>query len=257
MSATLRGFERPIRGLCIDLDGTLLDTAPDLAVASNEMLADLGRAPLDTARVASFVGKGADVLVRRCLAATGGGDDDAALLERARERWHARYERINGRHARLFPGVTEGLAELSGLGVALACITNKPGAFVPTLLDRFGLAAAFRFWIAGDTVATKKPHPGQLLEAARRFGLAPADVAMLGDSANDSLAARAAGMRVYLLPYGYNEGRPVTGVDSDGVVATIADFARALARSSAHSPTDSPADSPSQATASRTSGPLP
>ncbi len=235
MSTGLRGLERPILALCIDLDGTLLDTAPDLAAASNAMLIDLGRTPLDTARVASFVGKGAEVLIQRCLAATGGGSDDETLLQQARERWHLHYESINGRYARLFPGVLEGLAELSAAGIALACITNKPGAFVPALLDQFGLADAFRFWIAGDTVASKKPAPGQLLEAARRFEVAAADVAMLGDSANDSQAARAAGMRVYLLPYGYNEGNPITDVDSDGVVATIADLARALAQSPAQS----------------------
>lgn len=229
MSDGLRGLDTPIRGLCIDLDGTLLDTAPDLAVASNAMLAELGRDPLDVARVATFVGKGADVLIQRCLAATGGGADDAALFERARQAWHRHYDRINGEHARLFPGVIDGLAELDRLGIALACITNKPGAFVPALLEKFGLATTLRFWIAGDTVATKKPEPGQLLEAARRFGLAPAEVAMLGDSLNDSLAARAAGMRVYLVPYGYNEGLPITTVESDGVVATIAELATAVA----------------------------
>ena len=82
MSDGLRGLDTPIRGLCIDLDGTLLDTAPDLAVASNAMLAELGRDPLDVARVATFVGKGADVLIQRCLAATGGvhGADDALKM---------------------------------------------------------------------------------------------------------------------------------------------------------------------------------
>lgn len=231
MDEGLRGLESPIRGICIDLDGTLLDTAPDLAAASNAMLADLGREPLPDARIATFVGKGAEVLIQRCLTASGGGVDDRALIARAREHWHAHYERVNGRHARLFPGVIEGLAGLDRLGIELACITNKPGAFVPALLEQFGLAPAMRFWIAGDTVATKKPEPGQLLEAARRFGLAPAEVAMLGDSLNDSLAARAAGMRVFLVPYGYNEGKPITSVDSDGIVDTIADLAAILARS--------------------------
>lgn len=236
MTDEIRGLDTPIRGICIDLDGTLLDTAPDLAVASNAMLADLGREPLDLARIATFVGKGADVLIQRCLAATGGGADDPSRFATAREHWHRHYEEINGRHARLFPGVIDGLDELRRRGVELACITNKPGAFVPPLLEQFGLAPAFRFWIAGDTVATKKPEPGQLLEAARRFDLPPDAVAMLGDSLNDSLAARAAGMRVYLVPYGYNEGRPITTVDSDGVVPTIAALALAVPPVSASQP---------------------
>lgn len=240
MTEGLRGLDTPIRGLCIDLDGTLLDTAPDLAAASNAMLADLGREPLDLARVATFVGKGADVLIQRCLAATGGGAEDPSRFATAREHWHRHYEQINGRYARLFPGVSEGLADLRSRGVELACITNKPGAFVPPLLEQFGLAPAFRFWIAGDTVATKKPEPGQLLEAARRFGLAPGAVAMLGDSLNDSLAARAAGMRVYLVPYGYNEGRPITSVDSDGVVPTIAALAAVLPPAASPDTPDTP-----------------
>ena len=235
----LRGLETPIRGICIDLDGTLLDTAPDLAVASNAMLADLGRGQLPEARIAAFVGKGAEMLIQRCLTATGGGADDPGQLARARASWHAHYERVNGQYARLFPGVIEGLSGLKRLGIELACITNKPGAFVPTLLEQFGLAPALRFWIAGNTVATKKPEPGQLLEAARRFGLAPTEVAMLGDSLNDSQAARAAGMRVYLVPYGYNEGKPITSVDSDGVVDTIAALAATLARTPRALPTPS------------------
>ena len=93
-----------------DLDGTLLDTAPDLAVASNAMLADLGRGQLPEARIATFVGKGAEMLIQRCLRATGGGADDPGQLARARASWHAHYERVNGQYARLFPGVIEGLS---------------------------------------------------------------------------------------------------------------------------------------------------
>lgn len=233
----------PIRAACIDLDGTLLDTAPDLAAAANAMLVEIGRPMLPEARVAAFVGKGADVLVRRCLVATGAdggdrgavrgdgtdpGDVDPALFEDARTRWHAHYERINGRFSRLFPGVPEGVQALRDQGIALACITNKPGRFVPPLLERFGLDRAFAFWIAGDTLPVRKPDPGQLLEAARRFGFAPASVAMIGDSLNDAIAARAAAMPVYLVPYGYNEGRPVETVDCDGIVDSLAAFARAL-----------------------------
>ncbi len=233
----------PIRAACIDLDGTLLDTAPDLAAAANAMLAEIGRPTLAERRVATFVGKGADVLIRRCLVATHGGADcgqplqaldarlddvDPALFTDTRHRWHAHYEQINGRFSRLYPGVVEGIQGLREQGVPLACITNKPGRFVPPLLERFGLQAAFAFWVAGDTLPVRKPDPGQLLEAARRFGLPPAEVVMIGDSLNDAIAARAAAMPVYLVPYGYNEGRPVESVDCDGIVGSLAAFARAL-----------------------------
>lgn len=232
-----------IRAVCIDLDGTLLDTAPDLAAAANAMLAEIGRPLLPDDRVASFVGKGADVLIRRCLLATDGAapdgvaadaidarldEVDPAVFGDARARWLRHYEQVNGRFSRLFPGVAEGIQGLREQGIALACITNKPGRFVAPLLERFGLLHAFAFWIAGDTLPVRKPDPGQLLEAARRFGLAPQAVAVIGDSLNDAIAARAAAMPVYLVPYGYNEGRAVETVDCDGIVASLAAFARAL-----------------------------
>lgn len=229
----LRLPSAPIRAACIDLDGTLLDTAPDIAAAANAMLVELGRPTLTQAQVASFVGKGSDVLIRRCLAATapaGAGESEAdpARFADARARWQAHYDEINGRFSRIFPGVVEGIQGLREQGILLACITNKPGRFVPPLLEHFGLEQAFAFWIAGDTLPVRKPDPGQLLEAARRFGLEPRAVAMLGDSANDAIAARAAAMPVFLVPYGYNEGRPVEAVDCDGIVDSLAAFARAL-----------------------------
>ncbi len=229
--AALRLPAAPVHAVCIDLDGTLLDTVPDLAAAANAMLVEIGRPILPQEQVARFVGKGSDVLIRRCLDATGGGADHASLLADARTRWYAHYQRLNGRHARLFPGVAEGVADLRDQRLALACITNKPGLFVPPLLERFGLGAAFAFWIAGDTLSVRKPDPGQLLEACRRFGVAPRSVVAIGDSANDAAAARAAGMPVYLVPYGYNEGAPVGSVDCDGIVDSLAVFARALRRS--------------------------
>jgi phosphoglycolate phosphatase len=222
--ACVAGSPSRIRAACIDLDGTLLDTIPDLAAAANAMLADLGLAPLPQQRIREFVGKGAQVLIERALAAADAGSADADLPAAARERFFANYRRINGAEAKLYDGVLEGVRALRAMGLRLACVTNKPAEFVAPLLERFGLADDFEFSIPGDTLPFKKPHPGQLLEACRRWGLPPASVLAVGDSFNDAEAGRAAGMPVYLVPYGYTEGRSVHEADVDGIVGSLSEL---------------------------------
>ena len=214
-----------IEALCIDLDGTLLDTIPDLAAAANAMLTDLDIAPLPQEAIRRFVGKGAEVLVQRTLEAAGAtslpGEPD---YEAAHTRFYANYRRLNGSEAAIYDGVRAGLEGLAALGMKLACVTNKPAEFVSPLLLRFEIERYFDFAIGGDTLPFKKPHPGQLIEACKRWGLEPARVMAVGDSLNDAQAARAAGMPVYLVPYGYNEGRGVEGADVDGIVSSLSEL---------------------------------
>ncbi len=214
-----------IRAVCIDLDGTLLDTIPDLAAAANRMLAALDVSPLPEERIREFVGKGAEVLIRSTLDAAGAGavpGDDRH--EKARAHFYDSYRHLNGTCATLYPVVTEGLDGLRAMGLKLACVTNKPAEFIAPLLQRFRLGDYFEFAIGGDTLPYRKPHPGQLLEACRRWSLAPADVLAVGDSLNDAQAARAAGMPVYLVPYGYHEGLSVQGADVDGIVSSLSEL---------------------------------
>ncbi|HZH07356.1 MAG TPA: phosphoglycolate phosphatase [Lautropia sp.] len=214
-----------VDAVCIDLDGTLLDTIPDIAAAANAMLADQGIAPLPVDRIRTFVGKGAEVLIERTLAAAGvAAVPGEAGYEVPRDRFYMHYRQLNGSHAVLYDGVVDGLVGLTGLGLRLACVTNKPAEFVAPLLQRFSLERYFDFVIGGDTLPFKKPHPGQLLEACRRWTLPPAHVLAVGDSINDAQAARAAGMRVYLVPYGYNEGAAVEAMDVDGIVGSISEL---------------------------------
>ena len=154
-------------------------------------------------------------------AAAAPGDPD---YEAARTYFYEGYRHLNGSSAAIYAGVAEGLAGLQGMGLKLACVTNKPAEFIAPLLERFRLASYFDFAIGGDTLAFKKPHPGQLLEACRRWGLEPAQVLAVGDSFNDAQAARAAGMPVYLVPYGYNEGRSVHAADVDGIVSSLSEL---------------------------------
>ncbi len=213
----------PAAGVIIDLDGTLVDTAADLAAAVNAMLADLGRQDLPVEQVARYVGKGAEVLVHRALTGTPDGRVSPGEFEPAMRAFLAHYQRENGRHARLYPGVREGLEAMRAKALRLAVVTNKPAAFTGPLLAMTEVAEFFELVVSGDTVARKKPDPLPMLHVCERFGLPPQRMVAIGDSMNDALAARAAGIAVMTVPYGYNEGRDVRSLDVDAIVPTLFD----------------------------------
>lgn len=214
-------FPLPVKAVTIDLDGTLLDTIPDLAAAANMMLAEIGRPALDEALIRTFVGKGISSLVERTL--TGHLDGVAApgLMERALPIFERCYAAVNGRHTTIYPGVQEGLELLRAQGIPLACVTNKSTRYTLPLLDLVGFARYFEQVVAGDTLARKKPDPAPLLHACAGFGVAPGDMLMIGDSLNDTQAARSAGCPVFCVTYGYNEGHDVRTLDADAVVDAL------------------------------------
>ena len=216
-------FPLIVEAVMIDLDGTLLDTIPDLAAATNLMLEALGEAalPLDTVR--NFVGKGIPRLVERALARDIDGRAGTEAVVRALPVFERFYTEVNGRHTTMYPGVREGLEQMQAAGFRLACVTNKAGAFTLPLLERMGLAPFFEQTVSGDTLARKKPDPIQLLHVCNEFGIAPARMLMIGDSGNDALAARAAGCPVFCVSYGYNEGHDVHSLDVDAIVAALTD----------------------------------
>ena len=211
----------PIRSITIDLDGTLLDTVPDLAAAANAMLRELGRPELPIETIAAFIGRGIPKLVARCLP-----DLDDAAVDQAQAVFRRHYAVENGRRSRLFPGVLEGLQAFRAAGLPMAVITNKAAAFTEPLLVATQLNSWFEFAVSGDTLAHKKPHPAQLLHACERMGTVPAENLHIGDSHHDAVAARAAGCPVFIVPYGYNEGEDVQGIDCDAIVASLAEAAR-------------------------------
>jgi phosphoglycolate phosphatase len=215
----------------IDLDGTLADTIPDLAEAANRMLRELGRPGLEPGLVRTFVGKGIPKLVECALAGTLEGRVDSGLLARALPIYERCYAEVNGRHTVVFPGVREGLRKLRDMQLRLACVTNKAERFTRALLEQLELARCFEQVIAGDTLPQKKPDPQPLLHACRGFGIAPGDMLMIGDSAYDVEAARAAGCPVFCVDYGYNEGRDVRELDVDAIVASLIDATRLIEKS--------------------------
>lgn len=218
-------FPLPVKAVTIDLDGTLLDTVPDIAVAANMMLGELGRPALGIDLIRTFVGKGIPRLVERTLSGHVDGDVDAGLKARGLAIFERCYKEVNGRHTTIYPGVVEGLARLQEQGFPLACVTNKSGRFTLPLLDMVGLARYFDHVVAGDTVSRKKPDPAPLLHACVQLDVAPGEMLMIGDSLNDTMAARAAGCPVFCVTYGYNEGRDVRELDTDAIVASLAEAA--------------------------------
>jgi phosphoglycolate phosphatase len=189
------------RAVLIDLDGTLVDTAPDLAEAANRMLGALGAAPLPFATLKGFIGNGVPALVRRVLAAAALApvvdEEDALRL------FHRHYEDTNGRFGTVFPGVVDGLGALRDAGYQLGCVTNKPRGATVALLALTGLAGYFEVVVAGDSIAQMKPDPEPLLHACRAIGADPAQGMLVGDSGVDVAAALAAHMPVYIVRYGY------------------------------------------------------
>ncbi|MET0963070.1 MAG: phosphoglycolate phosphatase [Noviherbaspirillum sp.] len=217
-----------IRAAIIDLDGTMMDTAPDFLVAINGMRTELMLEPVDIAVITNFVGKGTENLVRSILGLDYTPAQVGERYEQALEAYMRHYSAINGKHSTLYAGVAEGLHHMQEQGLRLACVTNKPIAFALPLLEAAGLLPAFEVVYGGDSLPRKKPDPMPLLQVCADFSLAPHRVVAIGDSSNDALAARAAGCRVLNVPYGYNHGQPIHEVDSDGIVDTLLDAARLI-----------------------------
>jgi phosphoglycolate phosphatase len=217
-----------VRAILFDLDGTLVDTAPDIAAAVDATLRELEYPPLEDAEVRSFIGRGVDVLLHRALTRERDGRASAAEHARARERFLEHYAAHNGRTAKLYPGVREGIDHAKRLGLSMCCVTNKLQHFSEALLSLTGLDRELAFVQGGDALPRTKPDPLPLLHAASRLGVPPGECLMIGDSSNDAHAARAAGMPVVLVGYGYSEDVPVGEIDCDAVVASIADVVASL-----------------------------
>jgi len=205
------------KAILFDLDGTLLDTITDLADAANLMQAELGRPALSQTRVHSFVGRGVNDFIYRCLAES--SEPSAAEVDTAHGVFRRHYMRVNGQTTRPYPGVSELLAALATRGLKMAVVTNKSTVFTLPLLQQFNLTQYFGAIVCGDTLPVRKPDPAMIHYACGLLGAKPEESLMIGDSINDALAARAAGVPVLLVKYGYSEGAPVDTIDCDGLLS--------------------------------------
>ena len=227
-----------VDAVMLDLDGTLVDTLGDFTAALHGMFEELGLSPgpqaLLPSVVESMVGKGSEHLIRSALQHMLSASGCQALALQAQVEYlfpqaltvyQDYYARINGRHARVYPGVQSGLDRLAQQGLPLACLTNKPVRFARQLLDGKGLAVSFAQVFGGDSFERKKPDPLPLRKTCEALGTLPERTLMVGDSINDAQAARAAGCPVVLVSYGYNHGLPIRSVPADAYIDSLAELA--------------------------------
>jgi phosphoglycolate phosphatase len=211
----------PLKAVIVDLDGTMIDTLGDFAVALNRVLEDLRLPGIERAAIERLVGKGSEHLVRSVLAHVGA---EPGLYGAAWDRYQRHYLAVNGAHSEVYPGVVEGLERLKARGLRMACLTNKPTNFALPLLAAKALDGYFSVVFGGDAFEHKKPSPLPLLKTCEALATRPGETLMIGDSSNDAVAARAAGCPVLLVTYGYNHGQPVREVDADAFVDSLAEL---------------------------------
>jgi phosphoglycolate phosphatase len=210
--------------ILLDLDGTLVDSVPDLAYSVDAMMDRLELPRCGEAAVRTWVGNGVERLVKRALTGSLDGEPDPALYERALPIFMDIYADNTSGRSCLYPGVREGLDWLKAAGYRLACVTNKAERFTLPLLRDLGLLDHFAFVVSGDTLPQKKPDPAPLLHAAERFGVAPSDSLMIGDSRSDVKAARAAGFGIVCVSYGYNHGDDIREQSPDAVIDSLTEL---------------------------------
>nr|VFK45248.1 MAG: phosphoglycolate phosphatase [Candidatus Kentron sp. TC] len=208
-----------------DLDGTLVDTVPDIAKSADEMLRRVDMEPQGEARIREWVGNGVERLARRALTGEMDGEPSDALFARAYPIFLDLYERYNGDSSALYPGAREALDFFARRGIPMGCVTNKHSRFTNALLRRLDLYEKFAMVLSGNSLSRKKPDPTPLLHVANRFGAAPSDSLLVGDSVSDVKAARAAGFRIICVTYGYNHGLDIRAAEPDAAIDSLEELA--------------------------------
>jgi phosphoglycolate phosphatase len=218
--------------ILIDVDGTLVDSVPDLAYCVDEMMGQLGRPAHGDIKVRDWVGNGVERLVRRALIGQLDGEPDEAEFDRAYPIFLELYAENTSKRSLLYPGVREGLDYLKSRDYRLGCVTNKATQFTLPLLQDLGIRDHFEIVVAGDTLPKKKPDPMPLLHAAQQLSADPSASLMVGDSRSDVKATRAAGFQIVCMSYGYNHGEDIRHYNPDAVLDSLIEV-RALLENAA------------------------
>ncbi|MEW8292480.1 MAG: phosphoglycolate phosphatase [Candidatus Thiodiazotropha endolucinida] len=214
--------------ILIDVDGTLVDSVPDLAYCVDQMMDRLDRPRHGETKVRDWVGNGVERLVRRALIGQLDGEPDEADYERAYPIFLDLYAENTSKRSVLYPGIREGLDYLKRQGFRLGCVTNKAAQFTLPLLRDLGVHDDFEIVVAGDTLPKKKPDPMPLLHAAKQLSADPTASLMVGDSQSDVKAARAAGFQIVCMSYGYNHGEDIRHYNPDAVLDSLAEISTLL-----------------------------
>ena len=207
--------------IMIDVDGTLVDSVPDLAYCIDKMMQKLGMQKWGEDKVRHWVGNGVPKLVERALTGELEGRPIKEVFDTAYPIFLDLYEDNNSQRSYLYDGVREGLDYLISQGYQLGCVTNKSEQFTHPLLKALGIFNDFKIIISGDTLAKRKPDPMPLLYCAEHFNLKPKECLMLGDSVSDVKAARAAGFDIICMSYGYNHGNDIADENPDLVIDSM------------------------------------
>lgn len=207
-----------------DLDGTLVDSAPDLAYSMDATMAEIGLSPRGEAKIRQWIGNGIERTLKRAIINDMHGEPDAGLFSKALPIFMEIYAENSVRQSYFYDGVLEGLDYLKKNNYKIGCVTNKQAKFTHILLKALGIFDDFGIVISGDTLPKKKPDPLPLLHAAEHFAVRPEHALMVGDSMNDVNAARAAGFKILCVSYGYNHGRDIREAKPDAVVDSLAEL---------------------------------
>lgn len=211
-----------------DLDGTLVDSLPDLTWCGNKMQHQLGLPARSQDDALAWVGNGVERLVKRFLTGDMHAEPDEELLRNGLGLFTRLYADNLSAHSEVYPGVRDCLQRLQGTALRIGCVTNKPERFSRRLLELLDIDKYFELIVGGDTTPRQKPDPMPLHYAAQHFGLEYDECLMVGDSSNDVAAARAAGFSVVAVPYGYNHGRSIEESNPDLVVDNLVELAELL-----------------------------
>ena len=214
--------------IMIDVDGTLVDSVPDLAYCIDEMMQKLGLQKWGEDKVRHWVGNGIPKLVERALTGELEGQPTQEVFDIAYPIFLDLYEDNNAQRSYLYDGVREGLDYLISQGYQLGCVTNKSEQFTHPLLKALGIFNDFKIIISGDTLAKRKPDPMPLLYCSEHFNLKPKECLMLGDSVSDVKAARAAGFDIICMSYGYNHGNDIADENPDLVIDSMSQLSEHL-----------------------------
>jgi phosphoglycolate phosphatase len=207
--------------IVFDLDGTLVDSAPDIAHSIDAMLISLELPPRGLDQIRRYLGNGAERLVKRALTGEMWQEPEPSLYKEALTRFLELYGESNGQHTRVYPGVREALQRLRVAGMRLCGLTNKKRRFTEPLLKAMGLDNFFELWVCGDDLDRQKPDPEPLLHVMRRLDVSADATWMVGDSATDVATARAAGVKILAVSYGYNHGSDIREAKPDGIVDSL------------------------------------
>ena len=207
--------------ILIDVDGTLVDSVPDLAYCVDEMMKAIGREPHGETKVRDWVGNGVERLTRRALIGQLDGEPSDEDFAKGYPIFLELYKDNTSKRSCLYPGVREGLDYMKSQGYRLGCVTNKDAQFTIPLLKGLGIYDEFGIVVSGDTLPVKKPDPQPLLHAAAHFGVGAEDSLMLGDSKSDVTAARNAGFQIVCMSYGYNHGEDIRNYHPDAVIDSM------------------------------------